>query len=794
MLKNYFKIAFRNFYRNKENSIINIFGLSVALLCCIVIFLFVRAELSVDNFHTNADQIYRLTFQEINRPGARHFATTSPPMGPALVESFPEIEQAVRLRFPDSNILSYKNRQFYEYNVAYADSTLLSIFDFPLFQGNPAKALKDINSVVITAPMAQKYFGDEDPMGKTLLLDNQIPLTVTGVFEEIPSNTHLNFDFIISFDTFEVPRGYPVTLDSWGWVSFYTYVKLSQQADPEQVAAHLDDFLVTNMGEDIGENRILHLQPLDEIYLASNLRNASEDMRVGNRAYILGLSAIALFLLIIACFNYMNLSTAQAIRRGKEVGVRKTLGAKRTSLMGQFIFESVLLTLLSICIALLFLEPVLQAASSLLGMELSLEAGSYLYLVPVFLVLSLIVGVLAGFYPSFMISNFRPSKALKGSIETGSSVFSIRKILVVGQFVIAIVLIAGSLIIRNQIQFIQSKDLGFNEEQVVVLHMNGEELTRRFPTIKNELLQNRHVINASLGAGLLDGRNGTVPVFPPGDDPEGYPMNIYGVHFDYFETMDIKMAEGRSFAPSFATDSADGIVINQSAAKALGWDNPIGKELRVSDIMDGYVIGVAEDFHFASLHRQIQPLVMYIPPTNMEKVFVRLQPGNLSQAVASLQESWKSVVPDFPFSFVFLDEHLNQLYQADQRFLKLLTVFTILTIIVACMGLYGLITYMIQRRSKEIGVRKILGAKASQITWLLSSEFSLLVGIAFLISIPICYFAIQNWLQEFAYRVPIPWWVFLLAGFVSLVIAISTISYQTIKAALANPVKSLRSE
>ncbi|MGN8224693.1 ABC transporter permease [Gracilimonas sp. BCB1] len=794
MLKNYFKIAFRNFYRNKENSIINIFGLSVALLCCIVIFLFVRAELSVDNFHTNADQIYRLTFQEINRPGARHFATTSPPMGPALVESFPEIEQAVRFRFPDSNILSYKNRQFYEYNVAYADSSLFSIFEFPLAKGNPATALKEINSVVITAPMAQKYFGDENPLGKSLYLDNQIPLTVTGVFEEIPSNTHLNFDFIISFDTFEVPRGYPVTLESWGWVSFYTYVKLSEQADPDQVAAHFNDFLITHMGEDVGANRILHLQPLDEIYLASDLRNASEVMRVGNRGYIFGLSAIALFLLVIACFNYMNLSTAQAMRRSKEVGVRKTLGAKRSSLMGQFIFESILLTLLSICIALLFLEPVVQTASSLLGMELKLEASGYLYLVPVFLLLSVVVGVLAGFYPSFMLSNFRPSKALKGSAESGSSVFSVRKVLVVGQFIIAIVLIAGSLIIRNQIQFIQSKDLGFNEEQVIVLHMNGEELTRRFPTIKNELLQNRHVVNASLGGGLLDGRNGTVPVYPAGDDPEGYPMNIYGVHFDYFETMGIRMDEGRSFAPSFATDSADGIVINQSAARALGWDNPIGKELRVSDIMDGYVIGVAEDFHFASLHRQIQPLVMYIPPTNMEKVFVRLQPGNLSQSVASLQESWKSVVPDFPFSFIFLDEHLNQLYQTDQRFLRLLTVFTILTILVACMGLYGLITYMIQRRSKEIGVRKILGAKASQITWLLSSEFSLMVGIAFLISIPICYFAIQNWLQEFAYRVPIPWWVFLLAGFVSLVIAISTISYQTIKAALANPVKSLRSE
>ncbi|MEX0845012.1 MAG: FtsX-like permease family protein, partial [Balneolaceae bacterium] len=456
--------------------------------------------------------------------------------------------------------------------------------------------------------------------------------------------------------------------------------------------------------------------------------------------------------------------------------------------------ESVLLTLISTGIALLVLEPILNIASLFLGLELSIIPSSYLYLLPTFLVIAIIIGIAAGFYPSFMISRYHPSKALKGIKETKTSTFSLRKVLVVGQFAIAIVLIAGSLIIRNQIQFIQQKDLGFDEEQVMVLHMNGEELTRRFPVIKNELLQNPHVTNASLGGGLLDGRNGTVPIYPPGDDPEGYPMNIYGVHFDYFETLDINIIKGRSFDDSFATDSANGIIINEAAADAFGWEDPIGKELRVSDIMQGSVIGVAEDFHFASLHRQIQPLVMYIPPTNLEKVFVRIRPGNISASVASLKESWRSIVPDFPFSFVFLDDHLQQLYQNDQQFLKVLTLFTILTILVACMGLYGLISYVIQQRSKEIGIRKILGARISQVTWLLSSEFTKLVIIAFAISIPISYLVMQNWLQEFAYRTPIPWWAFLVAGLASLAIALGTISYQTIKTALMNPVESLRSE
>ena len=393
-----------------------------------------------------------------------------------------------------------------------------------------------------------------------------------------------------------------------------------------------------------------------------------------------------------------------------------------------------------------------------------------------------------------MLSKYHPSKALKGIVDGKSSGFDVRKVLVVLQFTIAIVLISGSLIIRNQVQFIQQKDLGFNEDQVVVLHMDGAELNRQYRIIKNELMQNPNVLNASMGAGLLDGDNGTVPIFPAGDDPEGYPMNIYGVHFDYFETLDVSLTEGRSFNESFQTDSADGIILNRAAVDAFGWDDPIGMELRVDEIMDGRVIGVTENFHFASLHSEIQPLVMYIPPTNMEKLFVRIRPGNVAETVESLQQTWNNVVPDFPFSLVFLDDHLNRLYQTDQLFLRLLSIFTFLTVLVACMGLYGLTSFVVQRRSKEIGVRKIMGAKVSQIAWLLSGNFLLLVSIGFFISIPISWFIINNWLKEFAYRVSISWWTFILACLMALLIALGTISVQTIRAAMMNPVKTLRSE
>lgn len=513
MFKNYMKIAFRNLWRDKGNMLINLLGLATALLCCIIIFVFVRQELTYDRFHKKSDQIYRLTIEEINRPGARHFASTSPPMGPALVESFPEVEKAVRFRFPDSNVMQYEDKQFYEYSVAYADSSFLSMFDFPLQKGDRETALDNVNSVVLTHQMAQKYFGDEDPMGKAIELDNSKVLTVTGVFEPITENSHLNFDCIVSFDSFEVPVGYPVTLQSWGWVSFYTYVQLDERANPQALEAKFDEFLVQNMGEEIGGNRILHLQPLKDVYLSPNLQNAGVNMLTGNIGYIYGMIAIAVFLLLIACFNFMNLTTAQSMRRAREVGVRKSLGASRSSLFRQFVGESLLMSMLSVAIALLFAEPVSNFASSLLGLPLAIRPNDYYLIIPVFLGMGFFVGVLSGLYPAVVLSGFNPTKVLKGQLNLSSNRFDLRKSLVVAQFAIAILLIAGSFIIREQIKFIQTKDMGFDEEQVVVLHMDGSELTQRFDRIKEQLQQNPRVISVAKGDGMLDGDNGSVPIF-----------------------------------------------------------------------------------------------------------------------------------------------------------------------------------------------------------------------------------------------------------------------------------------
>lgn len=795
MLKNYIKIAFRNLLRDTANTVINLLGLAIALLCCIVIFVFVSQELTYDRFHQQADNIYRLTLEEVNRPGARYFATTSPPMGPALVESFPEIEKAVRFRFVDSNVLQYKDRQFYEYDVAYADSTFLTMFDFPLERGDRETALDEVNSVILTHRMAQKYFGEADPIGKAIELDNTKTLTVTGVFRPITQNTHLKFDCIISFDSFEVPMGYPVTLGDWGWVSFYTYVQLAEGTDPKALEAKFANFLVQNMGEDIGGNRILHLQPLKEVYLSPNLQNATVDLLTGNIGYTYGMIAVAVFLLLIACFNFMNLTTAQSIRRAREVGIRKSLGASRSSLFRQFVGESLLMSMLSVTIALLFIEPMLGYASSFLGLSLTIQPGDYLFIIPIFLGMGLVVGILAGIYPALVLSGFKPSRVLKGATESPGKRFDLRKVLVVAQFAIAILLISGSFIIREQIQFIQSKNLGFEEDQVVVLHMDGRELTRRYHTIRQQIEQNPQVVSAGMGGGLLDGNNGSVPIFTEDTgETEGYPMNIYGVHFGYFETMGVKLVEGRLPSEHFATDSASAIVLNGAAVKTLGWKHPIGKKMRISDIKKGRVIGVVRDFHFASLHREIQPLVMYIPPTNMENLFVRLRPGNMSRAIASLEETWRAAVPDFPFQFFFLDEHLNSLYQTDRRFYRLVTIFTLLTIMVACLGLYGLISYFIQRRTKEIGIRKVLGASIPQITFLLSKRFLLLVLIANIIAWPAAWVLMRRWLQNFAYQVDFGLGVFLVSGLLAVAVAWLTMSYQSLKAARMNPVDSLKVE
>lgn len=796
MLINHFKIAFRNLKNQKAHAIINILGLAIGLACSVLILLFVRQETSYDAFHENADRLYRVTYEEVNTPAMRHLATVSPPMGPALMQEYPEVVNFARFRFPDRSIFARGNTRFYESRFLYADSTFFDLFTFPLAQGNPETALQAANSIVVTPAIARKYFGDTDPMGKTLTM-NEEELTVTGVLQPLPAETHLPFDFLVSFTTFRVPRGYPVTLDSWGWISFPTYVLLAEDADASDLEARLPEFLLAHFDEERAANARLRLQPVPSIYLGDPKH---VQMSSGSLSYIYGLSAVGLLILLLAGFNFANLSTVHAVRRAKEVSVRKVLGAQRAQLAKQFLSESVLVALISFMMALVVVKGFAESSDALFGWKLSLGWADYLLIVPIFLGITVLVGALAGTYPALILSRFQPVKVLKGEHDAGRTGGTFRGILIVLQFAIAIALIVGSLTITRQMDFIRTKDLGFDREQVVTLHMPGTDLRQHYPALRNQLLQNPNVINVTTGGHLFDGDQGSVPIFPQGaDEDAARAMSIYSLDFDFVETLGLNVIKGRAPSRAFPMDSSNAIMLNRAAADVFaatipGWDDPIGKNVRVDEIREGQVIGVVEDFHFASLHSSIDPLVLFFPRSDVDKVFVRINPGNIPNLLAALEQQWKATVPELPFSYSFLDDHIQQIYKDDQRFSRLLSVFSLLTILVACLGLYGLVAFVTELRTKEIGIRKVLGASVPGMVSLLSRQFVLYVVLANLIAWPLAYFGMRRWLNDFAYHVDVVWWIFLLAGVATLVLALLTISYHTLRVATADPVKSLRYE
>jgi putative ABC transport system permease protein len=798
MLSNYLKTALRTLRRRPGYAVINITGLAVGLAACILIALFVRSEWAADRFHEAADRIFRVTYEEVNTPAMRHLPTISPPMGPALADEYPEVETFLRLRDSDRHLLAVGERQFYESQFLYADSTFFDLFSFPLAQGNPATALDAPNSMVLTAATAQKYFGDADPMGQTMVFDGARRFTVTGVLASSSSRSHLDFDFLLSFSTFEVPRGYPVTLDSWHWISFYTYVRLRPDADPAALETKLPGFMARHFDEARARNVRLRLQPVTDIYLGTP---KDPFFRSGNPAYLYGLSGIALLILLLAGANYTNLSVAQSLRRAREAGVRKALGARRADLAMQFLGEAVLLAGL----ALLLAGGLVKGALALFGEQLggiTLSTGEVLMGAPVLVGAVLLVGLVAGAYPALIASRFEPTRVLKGAIGGGvASGTEVRTTLVVVQFAIAIALIAGSLIVTRQMQFVRAKDLGFEHEQVVALNMQGEALRTRYPVLKERLQRNPNVLSVTQSGHLLDGVGGSVPIIPEGagEDQDVRTMSIYGVHYDFFATLGIDVVSGRVFSEAFPADSAGGLMLNKAAARYFasttpGWKDPIGKQLRVGDIVEGRVIGVTEDFHFASLHAAIQPLVMYVPPTVMEHMLVRVRPGNAAEVIDALRVDWADVAPDLPFDYTFLDDRIQQLYQEDRRFYRLVVTFAGLALLLACLGLYGLVAFMTQLRTKEVGIRKVLGASVSGLVALLAKPFLWHVVLAGMVACPVAYWAMQAWLTSFAYRVEIGAGVFALAAAATLIIALLTMSRHTLRVARIDPARTIRSE
>ncbi len=793
MLKNYFKIAFRNLWRHRVFSLINILGLTVGMTACFLIFLYVRFELSYDKFHSKGDRIYRIvcdikTPTEIMHPGGPSWA-----VGPHLVGGFPQVEAAVRTT--DDELLVRKgNVKFQEKNSLWADSSFFKVFDFKLIKGNPKTALNEPLSIVFSESAVKKYFGDKDPIGQTVLLTGDgFTAKITGVMKDIPENSMIKADMIVSMNTLTRKLN-PGLDDQWGNYGNRTYVLLRPGANAAAFEKQIPAFLEKMNGTEMKQLNMyptLILEKFRDAYLRSD-RNDSNSGSIKN-VYIF--SIIAVFILLIACFNFINLTTARSAERAKEVGIRKVVGAGRQQLTRQFIGESVLICMIAFILTIAVAASLLPSFNQLAGKTLSRGVFDNMSFIGILFLASIGIGVLAGIYPALVLSSFKPVTVLKGRFTTGTKGILLRKGLVISQFTISIALIIATIIVYLQMSFMRNQDLGFNKDQMMVINSNGDPARDAFMHAVSSL---PNVKSVSMSSSVPGGGNmgAYSKIQNAKGDMQIANLDLYFVDFDYLKQFDIKMVAGRSFSRDFMTDTTHAMILNEAAVKMFSYRSPqdaVGRDFNQWG-REGKIIGVMKDFHFKSLQEVIKPLSMRIEPNGCSLISIKVSGNNLPGTISSIENKWNSLIPARPFSYFFLDEYFDKQYRSEQRFGKLFLNFAILAIIISCLGLLGLASYSTMQRTREIGIRKVLGASVGNIVNLLSKDFLRLVGIAVIIASPIAYFSMHKWLLDFAYRIPISWWIFVIAAVTATLIAIITVSFQAIKAAVSNPVKSLRSE
>lgn len=809
MIRNYFKIAWRNLMKYRFISFINLFGLTVGLTCCLLIATYILNELSYDRYNTNADNIYRVTRSFNNDQGvvSLNLSTVSPPFGYYFPTDFPEIKKMTRLLDNGITPLRYKEKLINEQHVYFADENLFDVFTVKVTKGNPKTALADPYSVMLSEANAKKYFGDEDPMNKTLRCNNQFDLKVTGVYKSFPANSHIHPEMMVSFNTLKdtLVYGAENLRTNWGNNSFFTYLLLPGHYDIKNMESRFPSFIDKHMagqeyvGKQASKYTKISLQKLTDIHLYSHTDYEAESNGDINRVYIF--AAIALFILLIACINYMNLSTARSALRAKEIGIRKVVGAERKELIFQFLSESVIVTVIAGIFAIVFLWLTLPWLNKVSGQELSMNILlQWQVLVPVLLA-PVAVGLISGIYPAMFMSSFRPIQTLKGIFKVGGRSVSFRKVLVVTQFSISIILIITTVVVFQQLHYMQQKSLGFDKEQIAVIPYNGA-LNDKFEAFRNDLLANSNIKNASRSSRIPTGRllDAQDAFTMSGDSLQqsGTDIKLVAVDYDFIPTYGIKMAAGRNFSRDYGTDTA-GFIINEAAVKALGWkssQDAVGRDFKYGNIM-GHIIGVTKDFHFENMHQAIVPLVFEMFPPRISffnNLSVKFSGTSAAAALEHLETTWKKFLPEIPYEYTFLDDNFNKLYESEQRQGTIFTSFACIAIFIACLGLFGLSAFTITQRIKEIGVRKVLGANVGSIVALLSKDFLKLVLIAALIAFPIAWYSMHSWLKDFAYRIDMQWWVFVLAAIAALLVALLTVGFQAIKAALANPVKSLRTE
>jgi ABC-type antimicrobial peptide transport system permease subunit len=792
MFWNYLKIAWRNIKRYKGYSFINIVGLAVGLACCILILLWVQDELNYDRFHANLNDLYRINAEFHKTEPVTHYWPVCAPLAPALKEEYPEIIRATRFtRLRRGQLVRYKDKSFLESQICLADPDFFVMFSFPLMDGNSHSVLTQPNSIVLVESAAAKYFGDKNPVGEVIHINNEHDFTVAGVMEDVPENSTIHFDFLIPFIRIEDFETAWAVLDNWTLGGFATYIQLEQAALAEGLENKIAHYLKKHVPE---SEDVIYLQPFQDIHLFSSRVQFGIEGQ-GDISYVYIFSLIALFVLIIASINFMNLATARSANRAKEVGLRKVVGARRAQLIRQFFSESLGMAFLSLILAVALVEIFLPIFAKLSGKTLVLDFSSHITVLLAILLMTLITGVLSGSYPALFLSSLRPVKVLKGTLKPEGQGFLFRRILVVSQFSLSILLIICTIVVSRQNEFMQNKRLGFDREYVVYVPIR-EELANKYETFKTELVKNTGIMNVAASSSLPS--YGVIlttdRVSWEGKNPEdNVVLEVTSTGYDFIETFNMEVVEGRSFSKKFLTDEEEAIVINETAKKIIGMEDPVGKKLIFGDA-ETTIIGVVKDYHFKSLHTKIEPLIMAIVPSLYRYVFIKLEAGDIPHALAGAEETWKTFFPDTPFEYQFLDEAYDRLYRTEQRMGTLFNYFTILAIMISCLGLFGLASFMAEKRTKEIGIRKVLGASLSGIVVLLNKQFTKWVLIANLVAWPVAYYAMSNWLQGFAYRINFGIGTFALAAVTALAIAVGTVSYQSVKAALTNPADSLRYE
>lgn len=775
MIAHYLKTALRHILRHKIYSFINIVGLAIGIACCLLITLWIFDELSYDKFHKDADSIYHV----LAHTDVKNIQVTPTLLAPTLKENFPEIVDVTRYDWLFQDILlSYENKAFNEKGLRLVDPSFFKIFTFPFLQGNPDTALNDPYSIVVSEAVAEKYFSNKDPMGKTLTMNNQHQFTVTGVIENVPRNSTLQFDMVIPIE-----HRISTTDKSWytHWNNFFlfTFIKLRDNCKVDDINRKIADIAQIHGSR---KDTVLTILPFIVRYF----------FFYSDVKYIYIFSAVAIFILVIACINFINLSTARSANRAKEISMRKIVGAYRKNIIFQFLSESLILSFTALIFALILVELLLPFFNTITEKELSLNNSLIL---PLSIGLALFSGIAAGGYPALFLSAFHPVKILKGKMASGSKSSALRKVLVVVQFSLSILLIISAFVIYKQIDYMKHLSVGYDKELIVSISMGGGS-EQYYHVFKNELLDDARILGVT---GTASG----MPYFDwhtsgwhwEGKDPNKELSVCYNmIDYDFVETLKLELLEGRDFSREVSSDVSAVFLVNEEMMKLMGVKSAVGATLTQVDIT-GKIIGVIKNFHFQPFNNQIEPLVLELIPEKILDILIRIKPGNITSTLTFIKETWKKVIPMYPFEYSFLDEDFDRLSFRDiERTNKLINSFTILAIIISCLGLFGLASFMAEQRTKEIGIRKVLGASVSSIVLLLSKEFIKWVLIATIISLPIGYFAMSIWLQDFAYRTNISFWIFLLSAAVALLIAMLTVSYQSIKAALANPIDSLRYE